>query len=108
MGITKSEHFSKEITTRAALLKALGHPARLAIIEKLLEVETCIGGDLVEHLPLAQATVSQHLKELKSVGVIQGTISGTAICYCLNREVIKDLRNYFKDTTKAIKKNKCK
>jgi DNA-binding transcriptional ArsR family regulator len=107
MGITKTEPFDSELVDRANLLKALGHPARLAIVQHLLEQETCICGDLVIKLPLAQATISQHLRELKQVGIIQGTVSGTSVCYCLNREIFKDLRDFFKDSAKQIKKNKC-
>jgi DNA-binding transcriptional ArsR family regulator len=107
MGITKTEPFDSELVDRANLLKALGHPARLAIVQHLLEQETCICGDLVIKLPLAQATISQHLRELKLVGIIQGTVSGTSVCYCLNREIFKDLRDFFKDAAKQIKKNKC-
>ena len=71
MGITKTEPFDSDLVQRANILKALGHPARLAIIQHLLEQETCICGDLVIKLPLAQATISQHLRELKQVGIIQ-------------------------------------
>ena len=97
MGITKTEPFDSDLVQRANILKALGHPARLAIIQHLLEQETCICGDLVIKLPLAQATISQHLRELKQVGIIQGTVSGTSVCYCLNREIFKELREFFKD-----------
>jgi DNA-binding transcriptional ArsR family regulator len=107
MGITKTEPFDSDLVKRANILKALGHPARLAIIQHLLEQETCICGDLVIKLPLAQATISQHLRELKQVGIIQGTVSGTSVCYCLNREIFKELREFFKDSAKQIKKNKC-
>jgi DNA-binding transcriptional ArsR family regulator len=107
MGITKTEPFDSDLVKRANILKALGHPARLAIIQHLLEQETCICGDLVIKLPLAQATISQHLRELKQVGIIQGTVSGTSVCYCLNREVFKELREFFKDSAKQIKKKKC-
>jgi DNA-binding transcriptional ArsR family regulator len=107
MGITKTEPFDSDLVQRANILKALGHPARLAIIQHLLEQETCICGDLVIKLPLAQATISQHLRELKQVGIIQGTVSGTSVCYCLNREIFKELREFFKDSAKQIKKNKC-
>ena len=107
MGITKTDSFSSKLLERANVLKALGHPARLAIVQHLLEQETCVCGELVIKLPLAQATVSQHLRELKQAGIIQGTVSGTSVCYCLNREVFKDLRDFFKESAKQIKKNKC-
>ena len=88
MGSTKSEHFTAEQNEMAALAKAMGHPARIAIMEYLLSVDTCICGDIVNELPLAQATVSQHLKELKKAGLIQGTIEGNAICYCINETTL--------------------
>lgn len=87
MGLTKSEIFSKEQNRLATMMKALGHPARIAIIQTLIKAEACICGDLVEELGLAQATISQHLKELKNVGIIQGTIEGTSVCYCIDPKV---------------------
>ena len=79
----------------ALLAKAIGHPARVAIIDYLLKVNSCICGDIVDKLPLAQATVSQHLKELKTAGIIRGTIEGNSICYCLNEKAIGRLRDFF-------------
>lgn len=95
MGASKSEFFSEQQNEMASLFKAISHPARVAIIEYLLKVDSCICGDIVNELPLAQPTVSQHLKELKSVGIIKGNIEGTAICYCLNADTMKKLENYF-------------
>ncbi|ESU24710.1 hypothetical protein FEDK69T_02620 [Flavobacterium enshiense DK69] len=95
MGASKSEFFSEQQNEMASLFKAISHPARVAIIEYLLRVDSCICGDIVNELPLAQPTVSQHLKELKSVGIIKGNIEGTAICYCLNPDTMKKLENYF-------------
>ena len=106
MGATKTEHFTSKQNSIAQLTKALGHPARIAIIEYLLKVQTCICGDIVNELPLAQPTVSQHLKELKNAGIIKGSIEGTAICYCLDEEVIAKLQSYFeKISNKLSKKN---
>lgn len=106
MGATKTEHFTPKQNSIAQLAKALGHPARIAIIEYLLKVQTCICGDIVNELPLAQPTVSQHLKELKNAGIIKGSIEGTAICYCLDEEVIAKLQSYFeKISLKLSKKN---
>lgn len=87
MGITKTDFFTEQQNELATLAKALGHPARVAIIEHLLKVNSCVCGDIVNELPLAQPTVSQHLKELKSVGLIKGEIEGNAICYCINEVV---------------------
>ena len=106
MGISKSELFSEEQNELANLFKAISHPARIAIIQYLLSVDTCICGDIVNELPLAQPTISQHLKELKNVGIIKGTIEGTAICYCLNSEKLERLENYFGGISKELK-NKC-
>ena len=82
MGITKSDAFTQEQNELANLMRAMAHPARVAIVQYLLKVDTCICNDIVNELPLAQATISQHLKELKSAGIIQGTVEGKSICYC--------------------------
>lgn len=95
MGVSKTDHFSEQQNEIALLAKALGHPARIAIVEYLLKVDACICGDIVNELPLAQPTVSQHLKELKSAGLIKGTIEGTAICYCIDQNKLKKIQDYF-------------
>ena len=87
MGITKTEGFNESQVRTANLAKALGHPARIAILEQLLEAQPCICGDLVDVLPLSQATVSQHLRELKNVGLINGTIDGPRVNYRINDDV---------------------
>lgn len=94
MGISKTAGFSESQNQLAVLFKALSHPARIAIIEYLLTVDTCICGDIVNALPLAQPTISQHLKELKNANIIKGTIEGKSICYCLNPEKLKEIENY--------------
>ena len=86
MGTSKTESFSIDHNELAVYLKALGHPARIAILDFISKQNACICGDIVNELPLAQSTVSQHLKELKSAGLIQGTISGKSVCYCINTE----------------------
>jgi len=88
MWATKTDHFTTQQNNMATMAKAFGHPARVAIIEYLLKVDTCICGDIVNVLPLAQPTVSQHLKELKNAGLIKGNIEGTAICYCIDKKGI--------------------
>lgn len=93
MGATKSEIFTKEQNELAQMLKALAHPARIAIIQHIISRNVCICGDLVDELGLAQATISQHLKELKNAGLIQGTIEGASVCYCINPENWKILEN---------------
>lgn len=95
MGASKTDLFTKEQNRMATIAKALGHPARVAILEILLETNTCIVGSLVDELGLAQATISQHLKELKQAGIIQGTITGTSVCYCINPQTWKETRDVF-------------
>ena len=102
MGSTKTTHFTNEQNEMAVLAKALGHPARIAIMEYLLSVNACICGDIVNELPLAQATVSQHLKELKNAGLIQGTIEGNAICYCINETTLEKFNNYLQQLTSKM------
>lgn len=106
MGASKSESFSVEHNEMATLFKALSHPARIAIIDYLLKVNECICGDIVNELPLAQPTVSQHLKELKNAGIIKGSIEGTAICYCLNPDLMVKIQEYFSGISQQLK-NKC-
>ncbi|HVU84375.1 MAG TPA: metalloregulator ArsR/SmtB family transcription factor [Puia sp.] len=95
MGLTKTAIFNEKQNRLAQMMKALAHPARIAIIQHLLKAEACICGDLVEELGLAQATISQHLKELKNVGLIQGTIEGTSVCYCIDPRVWKQYKAAF-------------
>jgi DNA-binding transcriptional ArsR family regulator len=93
MGITKTEIFSAKQNKLATVLKALAHPARIAIIQHLVKTEHCICGDLVEELGLAQATISQHLKELKNIGIIKGCVEGTSVSYCIDEkawQMVKD------------------
>lgn len=89
MGVTKTNEFSSQHNEIAAIAKALGHPARVAIIEQLIKTNACICNDFVLALPLAQATISQHLRELKQVGLIQGEVEGTSVCYCINAKTWK-------------------
>ncbi len=93
MGITKSEIFTAEQNQLAQMLKALAHPARIAILQQIIKANACICGDLVDELGLAQATISQHLKELKNAGLIQGTIEGVSVCYCINPKAWQLLNN---------------
>ena len=95
MGITKTEIFTEEQNRLAKMLKAIAHPARIAILQHLVAANACICGDLVDELGLAQATISQHLKELKSAGLIQGTIEGVSVCYCIEPNAWRMLTNEF-------------
>ena len=109
MGITKSEIFTDKQNRLANLLKAVAHPARVAIIQHLIKADACICGDLVDELGLAQATISQHLKELKNAGLIKGTIEGASVCYCIDGKAWnlfkKELDSFF--ITNESKENCC-
>ena len=95
MAYTKKEEFTAQEIRVAELGKALSHPARIAIMKLLLKRQECICGDIVEELPLSQSTVSQHLKELKNVGLIKGEIDGPRVCYCIDPKVWAEARKYF-------------
>lgn len=99
---TKPQDFTEEQYQTSQVFKALAHPARVAIIEYLLSVDTCICGDIVDVLPLAQPTVSRHLKELKNAGLIKGTIEGNTICYCIDENMIGELINYFENISAKL------
>jgi len=86
MGITKSEIFTNQQNEIASIAKALGHPARVAILQHIFKSKNCICGDLVQEIGLAQPTISQHLKELKNLDLIKGNVEGTSVCYCINHE----------------------
>jgi len=90
-----STQFDTELTRLADLAKALSHPGRLRILQILAEQRSCICGDIVDRLPYSQSTVSQHLKELKRVGLITGEISGPRTCYCLDNTVLTQARDGF-------------
>ena len=110
MGVSKTELFTQEQNELANIARALGHPARIAILQHLVEINACICNDLVAELGLAQPTISQHLKELKQLGIIQGTIEGTSICYCINGEVwekYKKLFDAFFVEIKSVGKDSC-
>lgn len=109
MGASKSEFFTKGQNEIAIIAKALGHPARIAILEHLLSVKSCICGDIVNVLPLAQPTISQHLKELKNAGLIKGSIEGNSICYCIDEIAISQIKGYFDALLENLKEknNNC-
>ncbi|HEY5689457.1 MAG TPA: metalloregulator ArsR/SmtB family transcription factor [Yeosuana sp.] len=95
MGLTKTEIFTDQQNTIALIAKAIGHPARVAILQHLIKINSCICGDLVEEIGLAQPTISQHLKELKNMGIIKGNVEGTSVCYCINQDKWKEIENLF-------------
>lgn len=90
--LAKTDAFAPDLARLAEQAKALAHPARLAILQILAERETCICGDLVADLPLAQATVSRHLKTLKEAELIKGEVDGPRSCYCLDTKALADFR----------------
>lgn len=95
MATAKIQSFTDAEVRLAAWAKALGHPARIAILNVLAQRQTCICGEIVDELPLAQATVSQHLKALKEAGLVQGDVEGPRVCYCLNHETLRQLEAAF-------------
>lgn len=95
MGVTKTNLFSETQNDIATAAKAFSHPARVAIIQHLIKANACINGDLVQELGLAQATISQHLRELKDIGIIQGNIEGSRVNYCINPERWKEIKDQF-------------
>ncbi|MEC5145716.1 metalloregulator ArsR/SmtB family transcription factor [Chitinophaga sp. 212800010-3] len=108
MGATKTDLFTKQQNEIAAMAKALAHPARIAILQYLVKKNACVCGDLVEELGLAQATTSQHLKELKTAGIIQGSIEGVSVCYCINPKVWKQYKELFNTFFKDVDpRNNC-
>ncbi len=94
MAKSKSEHFENDEIKLARYAKALSHPARIAILKTLIEKNECLCGEIVETLPLAQSTVSQHLKALKEAGLIQGEIDGPKSCYCINPAAVHDFNKF--------------
>jgi DNA-binding transcriptional ArsR family regulator len=93
MGLTKTEGFTRSQIELSSIAKALGHPARIAILQFLAKQKSCVCGEIVDELPLSQSTVSQHLKELKSVGLVKGNIEGPSICYCIDEKNWNKVRN---------------
>lgn len=98
----KNRKYSASQIQMATIAKALGHPARIAIIEHLVKVDSCICGEIVDVLPLAQSTVSQHLKELKDAGLIKGDVEGNSICYCIDKAGLDTFLDYIKQISSII------
>jgi predicted transcriptional regulator len=107
MGLTKSQIFTEEQNELARFAKVLGHPARIAILEHITKQNSCICNDLVQEIGLAQATISQHLRELKNIGIIQGTIEGTSVCYCINLEKWDEMQQKLAGLFTNISSNCC-
>jgi len=91
MPLSKTDLFGDDVNAIAQLAKALSHPARVAILQELADRSTCVCGEIVQHVPLAQATVSQHLKELRNARLVKGDVEGPRICYCLDLEGVQGI-----------------
>lgn len=108
MGLTKTDGYTEEQNKLALALKALAHPARIAIVEYILSVDSCICGDIVDKLPLSQPTISQHLKELKAARIIKGRIAGNSICYCIDENGFDSLKGFITNVDSVLlKKGNC-
>lgn len=108
MGASKLTEYAIQETELAKLAKALAHPARIAILNLLIQKQVCICGDIVDELPLSQSTVSQHLKELKEAGLIKGEIEGVSVCYCINEQAWKKAKKLlYAMFEKPINNNNC-
>jgi DNA-binding transcriptional ArsR family regulator len=107
MGLTKAAEFTKAQNELATLAKALGHPARIAILQFLIKTQSCVCGDIVDELPLSQSTVSQHLKELKNAGLIKGDIEGPSVCYCIDGKAWNKAQKLIGDLFETYKGEAC-
>src|SRR3954462_15628736 len=108
MAISKKTEFTSKDQQIAAFAKALSHPARVAILRAIAKRGTCICGEIVEVLPLAQSTVSQHLKDLKESGLIQGDVEGTKSCYCIAWDVLEKAWNWLQALMRDLESDKRK
>lgn len=106
MGLTKTKEFTEKENNMARYARALGHPARIAILNVIIKNQACICGEIVDELPFSQSTVSQHLKELKEAGLIKGEIEGTKVCYCIDEKEWAIVENYFSGLFTKIKQRK--
>ncbi|HEU5289528.1 MAG TPA: metalloregulator ArsR/SmtB family transcription factor [Cyclobacteriaceae bacterium] len=107
MGLTKTEEFTKTQNDMAVITKALGHPARIAIIQFLVKTKSCVCGDIVDEIPLSQSTVSQHLNELKKAGLIKGDIEGPSVCYCIDEKAWEKAKKVIGDLFESYKGQNC-
>lgn len=108
MGISKTEIFTEQQNEIAVFAKVFGHPARVAILQHLFKIDTCVCGDLVDEIGLAQPTISQHLKKLKQLGLIKGSVEGTSVCYCIDTENWTKMKNVmFQFLDQDLNKQSC-
>ncbi|MEZ7495471.1 metalloregulator ArsR/SmtB family transcription factor [Leeuwenhoekiella aequorea] len=110
MGLAKTEMFTDEQNKISLFAKVFGHPARVSILQHLFKIDSCVCGDLVNEIGLAQPTISQHLKELKHLGLIKGNVEGTSVCYCIDKEnwtAMKALMNQFLNQDVSLNNDCC-
>lgn len=107
MGATKTAGFTDQQNQLADYAKAFAHPARIAILQFLIQRNACVCGDIVDELPLSQSTVSQHLKELKRIGVVQGIIKGSRVCYCIDPAVWQRMKTMLGELLTSFKSKSC-
>ncbi|MBT8196290.1 MAG: winged helix-turn-helix transcriptional regulator [Bacteroidia bacterium] len=107
MASPKTEEFTKKENEIAVLAKAISHPARVEILKELAKRNSCVCGEIVDVLPLAQSTVSQHLKELQKAGLISGTVEGARSCYCINQKKVEQFRDMLNSFLSKIDSNCC-
>lgn len=107
MGLTKTEEFTKAQNELALVTKALGHPARIAILQFLMKSKSCVCGEIVDELPLSQSTVSQHLSELKKAGLIKGDIEGPSVCYCIDQKAWEKAKKIVGDLFESYQGQDC-
>lgn len=107
MGLTKTEKFTKAQNELALVTKALGHPARIAILQFLMKSKSCVCGEIVDELPLSQSTVSQHLSELKKAGLIKGDIEGPSVCYCIDQKAWEKAKKIVGDLFESYQGQDC-
>ena len=103
--MNKTETFDEQLQQLSRFAKAISHPARAAILQYLATTKTCISGDISDHIPLSRSTVSQHLKELRDIGLITGEIDGLKINYCLCNSIIAKYKSMFDEFFKTIESN---
>lgn len=107
MGVTRTDIHTENINKIASLAKAFAHPARVRVLKHIIEAKGCIVNDLVEEIGLSQSTISQHLKELKTIGIIKGEIEGPRMCYCINEEVWNEAKKAFTEIFSSYNSNAC-
>lgn len=108
MGITRTDLYTDEQNRIATIAKVIGHPARVAILQHLIKKQSCICGEIVDEIGLSQPTISQHLRELKAIGLIVGNIDGTKVCYCIDPKVYGDIKTTFETLFgKQLKASSC-